>query len=204
MGEPSSANRRRRWTLVPVGAALAAAIAGIAVLVTHIGGNGGEGPLGCEDCDEIFTSMAIDVGHPGTNGVPILLNHGAEDAVLDRVTFDGLTRGLAILGPLALRIGDYAGPGQAAGVIRGYPPPRTRGSARPVAGFVVHPYSRRDEAVELLIGFRPRRAGAFSYRSLLVHYHVGKHGYVARYPISLTICAPFAAYTAESCAAHEP
>ena len=148
--------------------------------------------------------MAIDVGHPGTNGVPMLLNHGSDDATLDAVTFEGLTRGLDILGPLALRIGDYVGPGQAAGVIRGYPPQHTRGDARPVSGFVVHPYRNRDEAVELLIGFRPRRAGAFSYRSLAVHYHVGAHGYVARYPISLTICAPFADYTAESCAAHEP
>jgi len=189
---------------VAAGAALAVAVGVVAVFLASRAGGGGEGPLGCGGCDYIFTSMAIDVGHPGTNGVPVLLNHGRKDAIIDRVTFDGLTRGLDILGPLALRIRDYVGPGQAAGVIRGYPPAHTRGDARPVPGFVVHPYSKRDEAVELLIGFRPRRAGAFSYRSLAVHYHVGGHGYVARYPISLTICAPFAAYTAESCAAHEP
>ena len=186
------------------GAALAAAVAVIAVAFFRAGGEGGEGPLACGGCDYIFTSLPIDVRHRGTNGVPILLNQSSKDAVLDAVTFDDLTEGLEILGPLALRIGDYAGPGQAAGVIRGYPPSHTRGVARPVAGFVVHPYRNRDEAVELLIGFRPRRAGAFSYRSLLVHYHAGGHAYVARYPISLTICAPFAAYTAESCAAHEP
>ena len=197
-------SRRRRLTLVVVGALLVAAVALAAIALARSGRHHGEGPLGCGGCDYIFTSLPIDVAHSGTNGVPILLNHGSDDAVLDAVSFDGLTRGLEILGPLALRIGDYAGPGQAAGVIRGYPPPHTRGSARPVAGFVVHPYRNRDEAVELLIGFRPRRAGAFSYRSLLVHYHVRGHGYVARYPISLTICAPFAAYTAESCAAHEP
>lgn len=197
-------SRRRRLTLVAVGAVLVTAVALAAGVFAWGDRQHGEGPLGCGSCDYIFTSMAIDVGHRGTNGVPILLNHGSEDATLDAVTFDGLTRGLNILGPLALRIGDYVGPGQAAGVIRGYPPSHTRGVARPVAGFVVHPYRNRDEAVELLIGFRPRRAGAFSYRSLLVHYHVGGHGYVALYPISLTICAPFAAYTAESCAAHEP
>jgi hypothetical protein len=190
--------------LVAAGAALAVVVLAIAVFLTRRTEGGGEGPLGCGGCDYIFTSMAIDVGHPGTNGVPVLLNHGHEDAILDRVTFDGLTRGLDILGPLALGIGDYVGPGLAAGVIRGYPPAHTRGDARPVAGFVVHPYRNRNEAVELLIGFRPRRAGAFSYRSLAVHYHVGGHGYIARYPISLTICAPFGAYTAESCAAHEP
>jgi hypothetical protein len=195
---------RQRLAFVSAGAGLAAALAVVAVVVARGGGDRGEGPLGCGGCDEIFTSMAIDTGHPGTNGVPVLLNHGTDDAVLDEIRFDGLTRGLEILGPLALRIGDYAGPGLAAGVIRGYPPPHTRGDARPVAGFVVHPYRKRDEAVELLIGFRPRRAGAFSYRSLLIHYHVGGRGYVARYPISLTICSPFAAYTAESCAAHEP
>jgi hypothetical protein len=204
VAELVSASRRRRLARVAVGAALAAAVPAIAVFITHRGGEGGEGPLGCGGCDYIFTSLPIDIGHPGTNGVPMLLNHGSDDAILDRVTFDGLTRGLEILGPLALRIGDYVGPGQAAGVIRGYPPAHTRGHARPVSGFVVHPYRNRDEAVELLVGFRPRRAGAFSYRSLAVHYHVGGHGYVARYPISLTICAPFAAYTAESCAAHEP
>lgn len=196
-------SRRRRLVLAAVGAGLAAATV-TAVVLYRVDGGRGEGPLGCEGCDYIFTSMAIDVGHAGTNGVPVLLNHGTEDAVLDQVTFDGLTSGLEILGPLVLRIGDYVGPGQAAGVIRGYPPARTRQVARPVAGFVVRPYRSRDEAVELLIGFRPRRAGAFSYRSLLVHYHVAGHRYVARYPISLTICAPFAAYTAESCAAHEP
>lgn len=187
-----------------VGAALAAAVAVSVFFIADRGQGGGEGPLGCGGCDYVFTSLPIDVGHPGTNGVPVLLNHGSEDATLDAVTFDGLTRGLEILGPLALRIGDYVGPGLAAGVIRGYPPAHTRRVARPVAGFVVHPYRNREEAVELLIGFRPRRAGAFSYRSLLVHYHVGGHEYAARYPISLTICAPFAAYTAESCAAHEP
>lgn len=204
MAELASTSRRRRLAFVAVGATFAAAVALIAVFLTQTGGAGGEGPLGCRGCDYIFTSLPIDVGHPGTNGVPILLNHGSDDAILDRVTFDGLTRGLEILGPLALRIGDYVGPGQAAGVIRGYPPLHTRGHARPISGFVVHGYHNRDEAVELLIGFRPRRAGAFSYRSLAVHYHVGSHRYVARYPISLTICAPFAAYTAESCAAHEP
>jgi hypothetical protein len=204
VAEIVSASRRRRLAFAAAGAALAVGLAVIAIAFLRPGGDRGEGPLGCGGCDDIFTSLPIDVGHRGTNGVPILLNHGSEDAILDAVTFVGLTRGLDILGPLALRIGDYAGPGQAAGVIRGYPPPRTRASARPVDGFVVHPYRNRDEAVELLIGFRPRRAGAFSYRSLLVHYHAGGHGYVARYPVSLTICAPFAAYTAESCAAHEP
>jgi hypothetical protein len=204
VAELASASTRRRRTLLAVGAALAVAVAVTVFIVVHRPGGGGEGPLGCGGCDYIFTSLPIDVGHPGTNGVPVLLNHGSKDARLDAVTFDGLTRGLEILGPLALRIGDYLGPGLAAGVIRGYPPAHTRGNARPVAGFVVHPYRNRDEAVELLIGFRPRRAGAFSYRSLRVHYHVGGHEYVARYPISLTICAPFAAYTAESCAAHEP
>lgn len=204
MVDVAPASRRRRLALAAVGVALAATLALIAALVLRGGGKTGEGPLGCGGCDFIFTSLPIDVGHPGTNGVPVLLNHGTEDAVLDGVTFDGLTSGLEILGPLALRIGDYVGPGQAAGVIRGYPPVHTRQVARPVAGFVVHPYRSRDEAVELLIGFRPRRAGAFSYRSLLVHYHFAGHRYVARYPISLTICAPFAAYTAESCAAHEP
>jgi hypothetical protein len=196
-------SRRRRLTFVAVGAALAAAIA-VATIVSRDHGTRGEGPLGCGGCDLIFTSLPIDVGHLGTNGVPVLLNHGSDDAILDRITFDGLMPGLQILGPLALRIGDYVGPGQAAGVIRGYPPAHTRGDARPIAGFVVHPYRNRDEAVELLIGFRPRRAGAFSYRSLRVHYHVGGRVYVAHYPISLTICAPFAAYTADSCAAHEP
>ena len=197
-------SRRRRLTFVAVGAALAAAVAVSAVVVARGGGDRGEGPLGCGGCDYIYTSMAIDIGHRGTNGVPVLLNHGRDDAVLEGLAFVGLTRGLQILGPLALRIGDYVGPGLAAGVIRGYPPAHTRGVARPVAGFVVHPYRNRTEAVELLIGFRPRRAGAFSYRELLVHYHVGARRYVARYPISLTICAPFGAYTAESCAAHEP
>lgn len=197
-------SRRRRLTYVAVGAALAAAVAVSAVVVARGGGDRGEGPLGCGGCDYIYTSMAIDIRHRGTNGVPVLLNHGGDDAVLDGLTFVGLTRGLQILGPLALRIGDYVGPGLAAGVIRGYPPAHTRAVARPVAGFVVHPYRNRKEAVELLIGFRPRRAGAFSYRELLVHYHVGGRRYVARYPISLTICAPFHAYTAESCAAHEP
>ena len=196
-------SRRRRLTFVTAGVVLPAAIAVIAV-VARSAGDRGEGPLGCGGCDLIFTSMAIDVGHQGTNGVPVLLNHGTDNAVLDRITFDGLMPGLQILGPLALRVGDYVGPGLAAGVIRGYPPAHARGDARPVAGFVVHPYRKRDEAVELLIGFRPRRAGAFSYRSLGVHYHVGGRRYVAHYPISLTICAPFAAYTAESCAAHEP
>jgi hypothetical protein len=204
VAELAFASRRRRRTLVAVGAALAVAVGVFAVFFARGRAHGGEGPLGCGGCDYIFTSLPIDVGHVGTNGVPVLLNHGSGDATLDAVTFDGLTRGLEILGPLALRIGDYVGPGLAAGVMRGYPPAHTAGDARPVAGFVVHPYRNRDEAVELLIGFRPRRAGAFSYRSLLVHYHVGGHGYVARYPISLTICAPFAAYTAESCAAHEP
>ena len=203
MAEIASASWRR-LAFVAAGAALAVAIAVSAIVFSRVRSDGGEGPLGCGGCGYIFTSLPIDVGHRGTNGVPILLNRGSEDAILDAVTFDGLTQGLEILGPLALRIGDYVGPGQAAGVIRGYPPPHTRGTARRVAGFAVHPYRNRDEAVELLIGFRPRHAGAFSYRSLRVHYHVGEHGYVARYPISLTICAPFSAYTAESCAAHEP
>lgn len=183
----------RRKRLVAV-VALAALVAAGLLLLLGDGVRQG-GPLACVDCASIGDSLPLDVGRDGTTGEAVLLNHGRQDAVLARVTFERLTTGVKILGPLALRLGDKAGPGLAAGLAVGFPPARAQGKARPVRGFVVHPYRSYDEAVELLVGFRPLSEGIHGYRAILIHYHVGGTRYVARYPVSTTVCAPEEKYT---------
>jgi hypothetical protein len=138
----------------------------------------------------------MELGQSGTSGLPVILNHGMANAVLDAVTYERLAPGLRILTPLALRVGDYQGSGLVAGLARSYPPTRGRGITRPLSGFVVHPYRNPDDAAELLIGFRVLRPGVFGYRALFIHYHVGGKRYVARYPLALAVCAPEAKYVA--------
>jgi hypothetical protein len=185
---------RRRTSAAAAVAAVVAATA-VAVAVLRDGGVREGGPLACTECPLALSSMGMDLGKVGTYGIDILQNRGDETAVLDGVTFQERSRGLQILGPLALRIGDYRGPGgAAAGLIRQFPPPHVGRDARPVAGFPVHPFHRREEAVELLIGFRPRRTGTLRYRSIRVHYHVGGTRYVATFTTALRICAPLSRY----------
>lgn len=192
--ERSRAGRRRLLLL----AALVAAAAGVVVGVVVASRDGVQhgGPLSCARCYSIREGMPLDTGRAGTEGAVVILNRGDRDAVLDAVSYEGLTPGLRILGPLALRVGDYAGPGLVAGLARSYPPRRARGIVRPARGFMVHPLRNQDEAVELLTGFRPLRPGVFGYRALDLHYHVGGKRYVAQYPFELVICAPEARYDA--------
>lgn len=186
------AGRKPLALLAAIAASVAAAVVGV-VLARGDGARHG-GPLACDGCDEILEGLPLDLGRSGTEGSGVILNRGEDDAVLDAVTYERLTPGLRILDPLALRIGDYAGPGLAAGLVRSYPPRRTRRSARPLRGFVVHPYRNHDDAVELLNGFRPIRRGVFGYRALFIHYHAGGKRYVARYPMALVVCTPEANY----------
>jgi len=186
--------RRRRLLLLATLLVAAAAVV-VGVLIGLRDGVRHGGPLACGRCDYIVEGMPLDVHRSGTEGSVVLENRGDRDAVLDAVTYERLTPGLRMLGPLALRVGDHRGPGPAlTGLARSYPPRRARAIARPLGGFVVRPYRRFEEGVELLNGFRPLRPGVFGYRALFVHYHVHGQRYVARYPFKLVICAPESKY----------
>lgn len=190
------ASRERRWWL----AAAVAAVLGVAVIAFGLARDPGVtrgGPLSCEQCDPVRNGIPADIHASGTTGA-ILENHGNEVAVLDSVSFERLSRGLAILGPLALRAGDYPERGLI-GIVLGYPPVRSKGVARSVAGFPVRPYRGAKEAVEVLVGFRPLRAGRLGYDAVWVHYHVGAKKYLTRYPTALLVCAPAARYGSGRC-----
>jgi hypothetical protein len=185
---------RRRLGLWVAASAVAAVAAAILVAFLRAGGVGQGGPLACTECPVVVSGMGMDFGDVGTYGVDFLENRGDETAILDRVSFQERSPGLQIFGPLALRIGDYRGIGGAAGLIRQFPPPHVDGAARSLAGFPVRPYHRPDDAVELLIGFRPLRKGTLTYRAIRVHYHVGGSRYVATFATALRICTPQARY----------
>ena len=193
---------KARLTSAAVVALAAAAALAFALKRSHGIHHGG--PLACSGCGTIGSAIPVDIRRSATVGTDVVINRGDKNAVLEGIAFDELTPGVEILGPLALRIGDYRGRGLAAGAILGFPPPLTRGVARPVRGFVVHPHRSRDDDVELLIGLRPRRRGAFHYRSYTLHYHVGHTRYAAPYPSSMTVCAPRTAFDGPACAAHMP
>ena len=187
------AGRRRLLLLAAPLVAATAVVVGVVIVLRDDVRHGG--PLACGRCDYIVEGMPLDVHRSGTEGSVVLENRGDRDAVLDAVTYERLTSGLRILGPLALRVGDHKGRASVlTGLARGYPPPQAHAIARPLRGFVVHPYRRYEEAVELLNGFRPLRPGVFGYRALFVHYHVHGQRYVARYPFKLVICAPESKY----------
>jgi hypothetical protein len=193
---PVADRRRRVWWLLAVIAATVGAVAVVLVSTRdHAVSRGG--PLGCEQCDSVLSGLPVDPEASGTTGT-ILENHGNAVAVLDSVSFERRSRDLAILGPLALRAGDYAGPGLI-GIVLGYPPPRTKGVAKAVAGFPVRPSRSANDAVELLVGFRPLRAGKLGYDAVWVHYHVGGKKYLTRYPTALLVCAPAARYSSGRC-----
>ena len=196
-----------------VWAALAAAVLLVGAVAAKVAVGEGSGvreggPLACRGCARIASGMPVDVGRKGTYGVNVVRNRGSTPGVIDRVVYRRLTTGLDTLHPLALRVGDYHGrTGLAAGLILGFPPPRTAGVARPLRGAVVAPHRTNRDDVELLLGFRPTRKGVFSYDAVDLYYHVGKQRYVARYWAALKICAPSAAFDGPgkpSCEARVP
>lgn len=149
------------------------------------------GPLACGDCGYAASGVPIDVGKAGTYGIVVVRNRGSQPAVLDRVGYRRLSPGLEMLPAMALRVGDYEGPGGlASGLSLTFPPPHVHGVARRLRGFPVLPHRTLRDDVELLLGFRPRRRGVFSYEALDVYYHVGKRRYVATFEVALKVCAP--------------
>jgi hypothetical protein len=166
------------------------AVAAAAVVLGDSGVHTG-GPLACQDCGYAASSVPIDVGKAGTYGIVVLRNRGSETAVLDHLGYRRLTPGLEMLPALALRVGDYKGPGGlASGLSLTFPPPHVDDIARRLAGFPVLPHRGRRDDVELLLGFRPRRKGVFAYDALDIYYHVGTRRYVTTYQVGLKICAP--------------
>jgi hypothetical protein len=166
---------------------------GLAALAAAGCGSGGPirgGPL-AENGVRMGESVLMDAGKTGTYGAETLANHGATDAVLDRVEFLERTSGLEIIGPLVMHVRTKPGvPALATGMIRQYPPPHEGATLRRISGFRVAPHRSWKDDVELLIGFRAHRSGVLSYRGFEVHYHVGKKRYVARFPDPLVVCVP--------------
>jgi hypothetical protein len=152
------------------------------------------GPLACRGCASIASGIVVEVGQRGTYGINVVRNRGSELGVLDHIVYRRLTPGLDTLHPLALRIRDYKPGGLAAGLILGFPPPKAARVARPLHGFVVAPHQSNLDDVELLLGFRPKHKGVFTYDAVDLYYHVGKQRYVATYRTALKVCAPTAAF----------
>jgi hypothetical protein len=182
-----------KWLALGASAVLVGAATAVAVVVAGRGSESG-GPLDCNDCGSVASSVPADVGEKGTYGIIVLRNRGAEAAELDRLEYRGLTPGLQMLPALALRLGDRSGGGLATGLSLSFPPAGTKGLAGRLRGFRVAPHRTGRDDVELLLGFLPRRKGVLSYRSVEIHYRVGNRRYVTTYHVGLKICVPATAF----------
>lgn len=204
MAEVSRAYPRRplRWIAAAV---VVGGLAAAATTVLVLADGSGEdvirgGPL-ADPGGTMAEAALMHVGQAGTYGVETIENHGPEVAVLDGVTFVGLTPGLRMLGPLALHVRTQPGlPALVTGLVRRFPPPHEGATLHPVAGFRIRPWRSWQDAVELLIGFRPLRKGVLGYRALELRYHVGDRRYVTTFPDPLTVCAPYS-YPLQRCKA---
>ena len=194
---------RPTWALAVAATLLVGAVAAAAAIFGDSGRRRG-GPLSCEDCGYAASSIPVDIGKTGTYGILVVRNPGPETAVLERVDYRELTPGLQMLRPFALRVGDYKGGRLASGLTLTFPPGDVGGVARPLTGFPVERHRTNKDDVEVLLGFRPKRKGVFSYDALDLYYHVGKVRYVATYHVGLKICAPRAAFAPgkRRCVAH--
>ena len=173
-----------------VGALAVLVLAGCASGASNHGAPIRGGPL-AEPGIRMGEAIVMDAGRAGTYGAETLTNHGRKDAVLDRIDFLGRTPGLEIIHPLAMHVRTTPGvQALATGLIRQYPPPHKGATLHPIAGFGIAPHRSWKDDVELLIGFRPHRAGVLAYRAFEVHYHVAKKRYVARFPDPLVVCVP--------------
>jgi hypothetical protein len=169
---------------------LIAAVVALPLLLTACGSGGGEngarvtrgGPLACSRCQG-DASMPMDVGKLGTFGAANLQNHGKSPAVLERVAYLHRSPGLLLLGPLMAKRARI-------GLIREFPPRGLAGRLRHLRGYQVPPFHDFRDAVDVLVGVSPLRAGSFSYSGLEVYYRVGSRHYVTTFDEGVRVCAP--------------
>lgn len=195
--------KRTIWLVVAAAVLLLGAVAVAAAVVGHSGPSA-DGPLTCRECASIASSVPLDVGKTGTYGIVVVRNLGSKTAVLDRIAYRRLTPGLETLPALALRVGDYRGPGLVSGLALSFPPPGAAGVAKRLPGFPVEPHRTQKDDVEVLLGFRPQHQGVFTYDAVDVYYHVEKRRFVSTYPVALKVCAPAAPFLSgrRKCEAH--
>jgi len=154
-------------------------------------GSSGGGPL-ADPGPSMGEALTIDLNRVGTYGAETIENHGGATAVLDRISYVGLSPGLRVFKTLAMHVRTQPGATRlATGMIRQFPPPHKGATLRPLAGFRVRPYRSWRDTVELLIGFRGVQKGVHSFRAFRLYYHVGGKHYVATYHDFLTVCVPY-------------
>jgi hypothetical protein len=178
----------RRAVLLAVGALVVAGGALAGIVLTRDSGVAA-GPLACRSCGVNGLAFPVDPDEPFTYGLLTLRNPGPNPAVLDQVVPLEATRGLRLLGEVALRTRDNPW-NITASDHHHFPPPNVRSVARPVRGYRIAPMKGRREEHEIMLGFTVPGPGTFGFRRLAVEYHVGSTRYRAVFDFRFRVCAP--------------
>ena len=149
-----------------------------------------DGPLFWGFADSMGSS--VRVGRPFTYGHVIVFNAGDQVAVLDDVSLWRPTPGLRVFAERA----DLPSRDAPHGTLARAPwyPPRDI-TLHPLAGFPVprHGYDngalRGDRGVNIVLGLRIGHPGRFSFRGLVIRYHVGGHQYATIVHQAMQVCS---------------
>jgi hypothetical protein len=184
---------------------LAVVLGGGYGVLRAVGPAPGLGPLtdpGSQASDAGFTggSDSVPVG-VFSSGILDLVNFSHVSGVLDSISLDHASPGLELTSAYVIDrglrchrvVGWFVRPGV----------PALGNCAHPLNGFAITPHSglhMRPPHIEVrhlswpvLLVFRIRHPGTYSFRGIDVHYHFGPFHYTSTYKLGLTVCAPEAA-----------
>jgi hypothetical protein len=190
-----------RRALLAVPALAVVAIAGIALAVTGRGGGSPApgvstpdapvipgGPLDYPQETHTRGLFPVELGRPYSWGEVLLRNDGELAVTVDAVELIRPSPGLVVLGVRAVR------PSDAGGLIGFLPGWRREGV--PTAGLVLRPGADGD--VELVVGVRIDRPGAYGIAGVRVRYHDALNRYAVTFDQRLGVCGPAARYRTEA------
>ena len=160
-----------------------------------------DGPLRGSEPGEVH--QPVEVGQVVTIGYATLFNEGQTDARVDSVRLLPPSR-IELVGVQTLVL-----PRDGGGIIslpeyppRGYPS-KPLPEQNIVAAKKALAAGEPEPALELILGVRTVQPGVFRSDQVEVAYTAGKRRFVERYPVQITLCAPFAAY-GPGCAPQAP
>jgi hypothetical protein len=176
--------KTRRVAQIAAVTALAASMSGaaIALVVSQGSDPGVSGPLAVDRPARSGFAARVTLGAAYRYGAVVVSNHDVRPVVLDDVRLEGAANGMSL-------VGAYVIPGNhtpdSVGFAAGFPAPgRRETSAVELTGYRLE----AGKSAEVVVGLRPRVAGAATARAVWIDYSALQRRFQVRLPRSLRLC----------------